>query len=159
MRAIATYVACVAGCLAIGGLSALAGGPVDEWYATLRKPTWTPPAAVFPIVWTLLYATMGIALAGVMTKVGRAGKRRAIACFAAQFTANALWSVLFFRLHSVGGAMIDIIALWLLIGATIAAFWSVRDWTGVVLLPYWAWVTFAVALNGAIWRANSGTHL
>lgn len=151
----AIYVLCILGCVAVGGASAFVGGSTGVWYATLKKPSWTPPGAIFGPVWTALYTLMGVALAGVITKGGTAaGKRRAIGLFAAQLAANFAWSVLFFRLHSPGGAMLDIVALWLLIGLTIAAFWSVRDWTGVILLPYWAWVTFASALNAAIWRMN-----
>ena len=152
-RSIATYAACVAGCVAVGVIASIAARD-DGNYATLNKPAWAPSAATVARVWMLCHATMGIALAGVLTKAGDAGKRRAIAWFVVQLATSVAWGLLLFRWHSVGGAMIDAIGLWLLTSATVAACWSVRDWTGVVLMPCWAWATFAVSLNAAVWRLH-----
>jgi translocator protein len=141
-------------CVGLGWASAMLG-PVDAWYATLRKPTWTPPGSVIGTVWTVLYAMMGVAMALVLGRGWEAGGvKRATLLFACQLLANLAWSPVFFGLHSVGGALIIIILLWMLIGWTVAAFWSVHDVAGVLLLPYWLWVTFATALNAAIWRMN-----
>jgi translocator protein len=78
-----------------------------------------------------------------------------VGLFVIQLALNFSWSPLFFRFHALAGSVALIIVLWLMIGWIVAAFWSVRDWAGVMLLPYWAWVTFATALNTAIWRMNS----
>lgn len=154
MRTSLLYIVCTLGCVASGGLAALAGGSTGAWYASLAKPAWTPPGSLFGPVWTILYATMGVALAGVIDKAG-VGRRRAVTLFGAQLALNLLWPVLFFRFHAIGLALVDLVALWILIGWTIAAFWSARDWCGALLLPYWAWSTFALALNAAIWRMNA----
>ncbi len=74
--------------------------------------------------------------------------------FGLQWVLNALWTPLFFGLHRPGLALIDIIALWLVLAVTLVAFWRARRAAGVLLLPYLAWVTFATALNFTIWRLN-----
>ena len=71
-----------------------------------------------------------------------------------QLALNAAWSPLFFGLRSPLAGLVDIGALWLAIGATVVAFWRIVPLAGGLLLPYWAWVTFATALNLAIWRMN-----
>jgi tryptophan-rich sensory protein len=47
------------------------------------------------------------------------------------------------------------VALWLLIGVTVVLFRRVSRPAALLLLPYWAWVTYASALNLAIWRLNA----
>ena len=74
--------------------------------------------------------------------------------FVAQLAVNALWSWLFFAWHRGAGAFADIVLLWLLIVATVIGFWRVRALAGVLLLPYLAWVSFASALNFAVWQLN-----
>lgn len=145
---------CVVGCVAVGGLSAWIS-PRDEWFDQLAKPIWMPPNWVFGPVWTVLYAIMGAALFLILQKGWSAGGVKwAVGLFVIQLALNFAWSPLFFRFHALGGSVALIIVLWLMIGWTVAAFWSVRDWAGLMLLPYWAWVTFATALNTAIWRMN-----
>lgn len=145
---------CVIGLILAGGLSALVS-PRGAWFDQLAKPTWMPPNWLFAPVWTLLYGLMGVALFLVLQKGWAAGGVKwAVVLFAIQLVLNLAWSPMFFRFHQLGGSVALIILLWLMIGWTIAAFWSVRDLAAVLLLPYWAWVTFATALNVAIWRMN-----
>lgn len=154
MKPIGLLILCVAACLLVGGASA-ALSPMDEWYAQLRKPGWMPPVWLFPVAWTLLYAMMGVAAWLVIQKGwSSGGVRWALTLFVTQLAINFAWSPTFFRFHSLGGSVAIIVLLWLMIGWTIGAFWSVRDIAGAMLLPYWAWVTFAMALNVAIWRMN-----
>jgi len=124
------------------------------WYATLTKPAWNPPAAVFAPVWTVLYASMGVAAWLVWRRAGFAGAGAALAAFGAQLVLNALWSYLFFGLHRPGVAFADILALWLVILVVAALFWRV-DWrAGALMVPYLVWVGFASCLNFALWRLN-----
>ncbi len=154
MKSIGILTVCILVCLAVGGVSALLS-PIGDWFAQLRKPSWMPPGWIFGPVWSLLYAMMGVALFLVLQKGWNAGGVKwAAMLFAVQLAINFAWSPVFFRCHSLGGSLAIILALWLMIGWTTAAFWSVRDWAGAMLLPYWAWVTFATALNAAIWRMN-----
>jgi len=121
------------------------------WYAALRKPSWTPPSWLFAPAWTLLYAMMAVAAWLVWRQTGFSGE---VGLFVLQLALNAAWSWLFFGLHRPALAFADIVALWLAILATLVAFWAVRPLAGGLLVPYLAWVTFAAALNGAVWRLN-----
>jgi len=125
------------------------------WYATLAKPEWTPPDWLFPPAWTSLYVM--IAVAGWL--VWRAaGLRRAVMPFvlyALQLVLNAAWSWLFFGLHRMDVGFFDIVALWLAILATLVAFYRVDRVAGLLLVPYLLWVSFAAALNLAIWQLNA----
>ena len=78
----------------------------------------------------------------------------ALLLFLLQLLFNALWSPLFFGLHLPGLAFVDMVLLWLALLATVVAFWKAHRLAGAMLLPYLAWVTFAGALNFAIWRLN-----
>lgn len=146
--------------LALPLLAGAAGGwataqGVAEWYPTLVKPFFNPPAWVFGPVWTLLYLMMGYAFF-LVWDLGRAypGVRFAIALFMVQLLLNALWSVLFFGARSPGWALLDIVLLWLAILATLLHFLRVKMLAGWLLAPYLAWVTFAGVLNIAIWNLN-----
>jgi tryptophan-rich sensory protein len=125
-----------------------------EWYAGLRKPLWNPPNWIFGPVWTVLYTTMAVAAWLVWRRGGFAGQRVALLLFLLQLLLNALWSPLFFGLRNPGIAFVDIVLLWLAVLATVVAFWKTRPLTGALLVPYLAWVTFASALNFALWRLN-----
>jgi tryptophan-rich sensory protein len=142
--------------LAVGGLSGFATARgVQDWYPTLIKPSFNPPSWVFGPVWTVLYLMMGIAAFLVWQKGWDSGAvKAALALFAVQLILNGLWSVLFFGIQSPGLAFSEILLLWVSIGATLVLFWRVSPVSGILLLPYEAWVTFAVVLNGAIWTLN-----
>ena len=146
----------LAGWLLLSFSAAAVGGCFmpGAWYATLKKPSWNPPNWIFGPVWTALYTTMAIAAWLVWKRGGFAGQRVALSFFIAQLLFNALWSPLFFGLHYPGLAFADIVLLWLALLGTVAAFWKVRPLAGALLVPYLAWVTFASALNFALWRLN-----
>lgn len=71
-----------------------------------------------------------------------------------QLAANALWSWLFFGWQQGGWAFAEVLAFWVLIALTCAAFWRIRPLAGMLLLPYLAWVAFASYLNWVLWQAN-----
>ncbi len=138
---------------AIGGLATADG--VRTWYPTIAKPAWTPPAWLFGPVWTALYTLMGVAAWRVWRRDGLREARLPLAVFALQLVLNAAWSLLFFGWHRPGLAFAEILVLWAAILATTVLF-SARDRLAAVLfLPYLAWVTFAAALNFALWRLNA----
>ena len=147
----------LAGWLALSFTAAAMGGFFlpGEWYAHLQKPGWNPPNWIFGPVWTTLYATMAIAAWLVWQRGGFAGQRLALSLFLVQFLFNALWSPLFFGLHNPALAFADIGLLWLALLATLLAFRKARPAAGALLVPYIAWVTFAAALNWALWRLNA----
>lgn len=140
--------------LIAGAIGAAASVQAATFYATLAQPSWAPPAAVFGPVWSVLYVLMGIAAWLVWRRGGWAAQRRALTVFVAQLALNALWSWLFFGWHLGAAAMLDIVVLWVLIVVTVVMFWRARPLAGLLLLPYLAWVTFASALNYAVWQLN-----
>ena len=142
--------------LIVGGLSGLATmDGLQVWYRTLRKPEWNPPDWVFGPVWTTLYVMMGIALVQVVRADREPATRRvAIGLFALQLVLDFGWSWIFFANHDPGGALVEVLALWLAIVATIAAFATIRRSAAALLVPYLAWTTFATILTAAIWRLN-----
>jgi benzodiazapine receptor len=136
------------GAAAIGGLS-VAGA--REQYQQLERPVWAPPSWLFGPVWTVLY--IAIAVAGWLVW-RRVGWGPALAVYAVQLALNAAWTPLFFGAGAYGLALVEILVMWLAIGATVVLFWRVSRPAALLLVPYWAWVTFATALNFAIWRLN-----
>lgn len=150
-----SLVVAVAVCLGAGFVGALAtASSVGTWYQTLAKPSWTPADSLFGPVWTALYVMMGVAAWLVWQRAGDGSARGPLLLFALQLLLNAGWSLLFFGLRSPGLALIEIVLLWLAIAATLWSFALMQRWAALLLAPYLAWVSFAVALNLAIWRLN-----
>jgi len=127
---------------------------IPTWYAGLAKPWFTPPRWAFPVAWTLLYIMMAVAAWRMWRKGGWALQRWPLSLFVIQWLLNAIWTPLFFGMHLIGLALVDIVLLWIAIVATLAAFWRVSKPAAWLLVPYLMWVSFATALNFAIWQLN-----
>jgi tryptophan-rich sensory protein len=126
------------------------------WYASLAKPAWNPPDAIFAPMWTALYVLMAVAAWLVWRRAGFAGAGTALALFVIQLVLNALWSYLFFGLNRLDIAFLEIVILWLAILLVLVLFWR-EDWrAGALMIPYLVWVGFASCLNFALWRLNAG---
>jgi len=126
-----------------------------EWYARLQKPSWNPPNWIFGPVWSALYIMMAMAAWLVWRRGGFAAQRLALSLFSLQLLFNALWSPIFFGWRNPALALVDILLLWLALLATVLTFWRRSRVAGALLIPYLAWVSFATALNFALWRLNS----
>ncbi len=126
----------------------------DEWYKQLPKPSWNPPNSIFAPVWTLLYVLMAVAAWLVWKKAGFVPALFPLGLFIAQLFLNAAWTWLFFGRHRPDLALIDILVLWVMLLITLISFWSREPLAGILLIPYLAWVSFATALNWAIWQKN-----
>ncbi|MEZ5461131.1 TspO/MBR family protein [Dokdonella sp.] len=124
----------------------------DAWFAALQKPAFNPPNWVFGPAWTLLYGLMAIAAWRVYRV---AGSGLAIGLWLVQLVVNAIWSPLFFGLHRIDLALVDIVVLDLLVLVTIVRFFRHDRLAGWLMLPYLAWIAFATLLNAAIWQLNS----
>ena len=124
------------------------------WYQELAKPAWTPPGWLFGPVWTLLYLTIGVAAWLVWRRSGWRAAAPAWWAWSIQLLLNGAWSWIFFGLRAPGAALLDIVALAAAIVVTIALFRRLHPVGGLLLLPYLAWVSFATALNAAIWWLN-----
>ncbi len=124
------------------------------WYRTLTKPSWTPPDWVFPAGWTLLYVLIAIAGWRVWERLALEAAVLPMAVYALQLVLNAGWSAIFFGLKRPDWAFAELACLWLAIVANIVVFHPIDPLAAALLLPYLAWVTFAGALNFAVWRLN-----
>lgn len=136
------------------GIGAVASVRAASFYGELTQPAWAPPSWVFGPMWTLLYAMMAVAAWLVWRNGGFRPNRTALSLFLVQLAVNALWSWLFFAWLLGAWAFFDILLLWVLIVATLVSFWRVRPAAGMLLLPYLLWVSFAGALNYAVWQLN-----
>ena len=156
MQKILKIILVVVVCVTIGYLSGMVTrDSIITWYPTLVKPVFNPPNWIFAPVWTLLYIMMAIAAGLVWTSdYEDKAVKRALGFFAIQFGLNALWSYLFFGLHNPALALIEIVLLLLMIFETYSQFKKINKLAGVLLLPYLAWVSFAMVLNFSIWWLN-----
>ena len=138
----------------IGGLGALVTTPnISTWYASLNKPFFNPPSWLFGPVWTLLFLAMGIALYQIWTKK-KSLLHKSLHWFWAQLLLNLVWSFLFFGLKNPLFSFTEIIFLWFAIYKTIQTFYKINRPSGLILVPYLAWVSFASLLNIAIFWLN-----
>ena len=138
----------------IGSFTTMGEG-FNLWYATIEKPSFTPPNWVFGPVWTILYLLMGVAAFLIWQKgVQFRMIRIALRWFLVQLVLNALWTPVFFGLHQIGWAFVVIVLLWIAIVVTTYCFARVSKTGAALLVPYLLWVSFAAVLNGAIWWLN-----
>lgn len=131
------------------------GNAVTDWYPTLKKPEFTPPSWLFGMVWPVLYVLMGVAAGILWNKpTGRKAVLIAMRLFLFQLILNGLWTPLFFGLHRIDLALIEIVILWITLLATTIVFYVQSEPAGVLLIPYLMWVSFAVYLNAGYWYLN-----
>jgi tryptophan-rich sensory protein len=142
-------------CFAVAGIGGRwTAGEVKGWYRTLTRPAIAPPNWVFGPVWTVLYAAMAVAAWRVWLTPPTHARSWALALFLLQLAFNLAWSWIFFRQHALGVALVEVVLLWLAIGATTLAFGRVSPLAACLMAPYLVWVAFATALNAAFWRLN-----
>ncbi len=156
LKSILKLVAFIFVCELAGAVgSVFTSSSIETWYAGLAKPALNPPNWVFAPVWTILFALMGVAAFLVFEKgADRKEVKESLGIFAVQLSLNMLWSFLFFGLHSLAGAFIEIIFLWFAIIATTISFAKISKQAAWLMVPYILWVSFAGYLNLAIWLIN-----
>lgn len=140
---------------AAGVLSGLLSRQEMQMYAEMiQKPPLSPPAILFPLVWTILYALMGIGAARIAASADGDLRSRALNVFVVQLVVNFFWSLIFFNAQAYGFALVWLLLLWVLIIAMILLFWPVDRLAALLQIPYLLWVTFAAYLNYGVWRLN-----
>lgn len=135
-----TYGAGLLGSLAMGDAAQSA------WYASV-KPSITPPAIVFPIVWNILFFLIALSLYFAWNASRGKDRRRVALIYGINLIANVLWTVFYFKLHRPDYAFFDIIIVWLSIANAMFLTWDIDRKASWLLLPYLLWVTFASVLN------------
>lgn len=147
----------VAICLTVGYLSSIVTQEsIETWYPTIKKPSFNPPNWIFAPVWTMLFVLMGIAAGLVWDKYDENKElvKKGMLFFGIQLFFNALWSYLFFGLHNLLLASIEIILLLLLIFETYLIFKKLDKKISFLLIPYLLWVGFATILTITIYILN-----
>ncbi|WP_297210890.1 TspO/MBR family protein [uncultured Flavonifractor sp.] len=149
------YVLWVLGTEAVGGLSGwLTRKGAALYTRSVSKPPLSPPAPVFPVVWTALFALMGVGAARIYLSPPSAGRSKCLTLFAAQLAFNFFWSILFFNAQAFGAALIWLAILWALILWMILEFRRVDKLAACLQVPYLLWVSFAAYLNFGVWALN-----
>ncbi len=147
-KKILSLIVCILIPLAVGGLSAFISRNGFRDFQLLEKPPLSPPAWVFPVVWTALYVLMGAASWLVYTSAAtQPEKKKALTRYGEQLFFNFFWPVIFFNLTAYYAAFLWLVALWALVGLTLLSFRKLRKSAGYLLLPYLVWVTLAGYLN------------
>ena len=140
---------------AVGGLSGWLTREGMELYRTaIEKPPLSPPGIVFPIVWSILFALMGIGAARIYLSPASGVRSQALGIYLVQLAFNFFWSIIFFNFQWFGFALIWLIALWMMILWMLLTFRRIDPLAGWMQLPYLLWVTFAAYLNFGVWRLN-----
>ncbi len=140
--------------LLVGAVDGLLTAPaIRTWYLALARPPGTPPNWLFGPVWTVLYAMIAVAAWLVWQKPWH---RRALLLWGWQLLANALWTPIFFGLHLIGVALLEVLVLLLLAGLTTVAFARLSRPAALLMLPYLAWTCYATYLNAGFWWLSPG---
>lgn len=134
----------------VGALSALFAGDFKAFYTEIIRPPLSPPAVVFPIVWAILYALMGISA----YLVSVSGKSYSLKIYNIQLAVNFLWSIVFFRFRLLKISAILAVILLILVGVMMMQFCKVRKISAGLNVPYLIWSAFAVYLSIAICIIN-----
>lgn len=146
---------CIAIPLIAGGLSALLTQNSMEVFKIAEKPPLSPPAWLFPVVWTLLYTLMGISSYLILTSGEETQKiKEAMNVYTYQLAVNFLWPTFFFRFEWYFFSFLWLILLWVLVIWMIREFYAIHKAAAYLNLPYLLWLTFAAYLNAGIWLLN-----
>jgi tryptophan-rich sensory protein len=132
----------------------LTRGSTELYSQTIMKPPLSPPAIVFPIVWVILYALMGISAARVRLAPQSKQQQQTTNLFIAQLVVNFFWPLFFFNLQAFGFALLWLILLWVLVLLLIISSYRVDPLAAYLLIPYQIWLTFALYLNAGVWLLN-----
>jgi translocator protein len=149
---LAIIIAICLGVSAIGG--AITATSVGTWYQTLQKPPFNPPDWVFAPVWITLYLLMATAAWRVWRQPGTVLRKTSLLVFGVQLGMNLAWSLLFFGLQRIDLALVEIVLLLLVIAVNTRLFWRQDRLSGILFIPYLLWVSYATALNSALWWLN-----
>lgn len=140
---------------AVGLLAGLLTRNSMDFYAqTIQRPPLSPPGWLFPVVWTVLYALMGIGAARIWLAEPSPQRSRGLNLFVTQLVVNFFWPLIFFNAQAFGFALVWLLLLWVLVAWMIVTFYQVDRLAAVLQIPYLIWQTFAAYLNWGVWQLN-----
>ncbi|KAL4645819.1 translocator protein [Arapaima gigas] len=129
---------------------------VKTWYPTLTKPSWRPPNAAFPVVWTGLYTAMGYGSYLVWKELGGFTQDAMVPLgfYGLQLALNWAWTPIFFGAHRIKLALIELVLLTGTVGVTMLSWYPISRPATLLMVPYLLWLGLATSLNYCIWRDN-----
>lgn len=136
----------------LSGLLSMEG--MKTYSQTTVQPGFAPPDILFPIVWTILYALMGIGMARVQLYGSLPWRVKAGNLFLFQLIVNFFWPLIFFNSRAYGLALAFLALLWVLVAQMIGAFAKEDRLAGILQIPYLLWLSFAALLNEQVWQLN-----
>jgi translocator protein len=141
--------------LALGAIAGrFTAQAVPDWFASLNRPSFSPPNWIFGPVWTVLYILLGISLFLIWKQIPSKQRNNALWIFSLQMFLNFIWSFVFFYFHQIGLALIVIIGLWISIIFMLISFYKIKPLAAYLNMPYLLWVTFASVLNAGYFTLN-----
>ena len=150
-----TYLFWIALAEAVGILAGiLSRSGTTAYQAQITQPPLSPPGALFPIVWGVLYALMGIGAARISLSEPSLVRSIGLNLFVIQLAVNFLWPLIFFNLQSYGFAVLWLLFLWILVIAMIFVFKKTDTLAVALQIPYLLWLSFALYLNIGVWLLN-----
>ena len=132
----------------------LAREGIQLYGAISRKPPLSPPGRVFAVVWTVLYALMGVSAGRIYSAPPTRERSLGLNLFISQLIVNFFWSPIFFNAQAYGVALVWLLILWTLVAWMIREFDRVDKVAAVLQIPYLLWLTFALYLNYGVWQLN-----
>ena len=148
-------VICIAIPLAVGGAAALLTGGGMEVFESVNQPPLSPPAWLFPVVWTVLYTLMGISSYLILTSgEGKEEVQNALSVYAYQLAVNFLWPTFFFNFRWFFFSFLWLLLLIFLVVSMIRDFYKRSKPAAYLNIPYLLWLLFAGYLNFTIWWLN-----
>lgn len=140
---------------AVGALSGwLTKEGMKTFNETVLQPPLSPPAFLFPIVWGILYALMGISAARIYLSPQSHARSRGLNLYIAQLVVNFFWSLIFFNAQAFGFAFLWLLLLWALVLCMILTFRNIDPISAKLQIPYLLWLTFAAYLTFGVWFLN-----
>ena len=150
-----TYLFLIIATEVIGFLSGLLSRDGTEIFGQLAaQPPLSPPAWVFPVVWTILYALMGIGAAMIYLSSPSPERHLGLNLYITQLAVNFFWSLIFFNAQAYGFAFLWLLLLWTLVLWMILVWNRVNPTAAKLQIPYLLWLTFAAYLNFGVWQLN-----
>lgn len=146
---------CIAIPLLVGIVASALTSDSMEVFAELNKPSFAPPAWLFPVAWTVLYVLMGISSYLILTSnAPKEEIEEAIRIYGYQLAVNFLWPTFFFNLGWYLFSFFWLVLLWVLVLRMILKFKNISKLAAYLNIPYILWLTFAAILNFSIWILN-----
>ena len=149
------YAVGIAGVEAVGLFaSVISRQGIEEFNTVAAQPTLTPPQWVFPVVWTVLYALMGVSAVRIWQAPPSKERSGGLNLFVVQLILNFFWTLIFFNAKAYGLAAVWIVILWTAVLAMILRFRKVDMTAAWLQVPYLIWLTFATYLTFGVWALN-----